>query len=60
MRRALREANRISAAELARPLGVTRQTVSKWECGKRTPRGELLAAYVAVLDELAASLREAS
>jgi DNA-binding transcriptional regulator YiaG len=60
MRRALREANGISAAELARPMGVTRQTVSKWELGRRTPSGPLLEAYVAVLDELAASLREAS
>jgi DNA-binding transcriptional regulator YiaG len=41
-------------------MGVTRQTVSKWELGRRTPSGPLLEAYVAVLDELAASLREAS
>jgi DNA-binding transcriptional regulator YiaG len=61
VRRALREANGLSAADLARPLHVTRQAVSKWECGKRTPRGELLQAYLAVLDELAAALsREGS
>jgi DNA-binding transcriptional regulator YiaG len=56
MRRALREANGLSGADLAKPLHVTRQTVSKWESGKRTPRGELLEAYVAVLEELAAAM----
>jgi DNA-binding transcriptional regulator YiaG len=60
MRRALREANGISAAQLAGTMGVTRQAVSKWELGRRSPSGPLLEAYVAVLDELAASLRDAS
>jgi DNA-binding transcriptional regulator YiaG len=58
MRRALREANGISAAELARPLKVSRQTVSKWELGRRTPSGPLLEAYVAVLDELQRELAQ--
>lgn len=52
MRRALRASSGLSAAELAGMLGVTRQAVSKWERGKRTPRGQLLEAYVAVLQEL--------
>ena len=34
-------------------MGVTRQAVSKYERGLRTPRGQLLEAYVAVLHELA-------
>jgi transcriptional regulator with XRE-family HTH domain len=33
-------------------LGVTRQAVSKYERGKRTPRGQLLEAYIAVLEEM--------
>lgn len=60
MRRALREASGISAAQLAGTMGVTRQAVSKWELGRRTPSGSLLEAYVAVLDELASSFRETS
>ena len=56
MRRALREANGLTTTDLATPLGVTRQSISKWESGKRTPRGELLKAYVAVLEELAAAM----
>jgi len=53
MRRALRVASGLSAAELAALMGVTRQAVSKWERGVRTPRGQHLATYVAVLERLA-------
>jgi transcriptional regulator with XRE-family HTH domain len=52
MRKAIREGSGLSAAYVAGELGVTRQAVSHWECGVRTPRGPLLEAYVAVLDEL--------
>lgn len=52
MRRALRITAGLSAAELAAALRVTRQTVSKWERGLRTPRGLHLRNYVAALDEL--------
>lgn len=54
MRRAIRISSGLSAAELAGLMGVTRQAVSKWERGDRTPRGSHLEAYVAVLDELSA------
>lgn len=52
MCRALREAAGVSAAQVAAPVGVTRQTVSKWELGTRTPRGEHLRRYLDVLDAL--------
>lgn len=58
MRRALRQSSGLSAAELAELMGVTRQAVSKWERGVRTPRGPHLEAYIAVLDELAVDRRE--
>ena len=52
LRRAIREASGLSAAQVALPLGVTRQTLSNWERGTRTPSGPYLEAYIAVLDEL--------
>ncbi len=52
MCRAIRASSGLSAAELADLMGVTRQAVSKWERGIRTPRGAHLEAYVAVLEEL--------
>lgn len=60
MRRALRASAGLSAAELASTLGVTRQAVSKWERGDRTPRGEHLESYIAVLEELATQAQGAS
>jgi DNA-binding transcriptional regulator YiaG len=60
LRRALREASGLSAAEVAGCLGVSRQTVAQWERGVRTPRGELLEHYVAVLERLALDSRSAS
>jgi hypothetical protein len=35
---------------------IARETVCRWESGVRTPRGELLAAYMEVLDKLAAGV----
>lgn len=52
VRRALREANGVSQGDVGGVLGVHRETVSRWERGERTPRGELLVAYVDLLDEL--------
>ena len=52
LRRAVRQSAGMSAAQVATALGVTRQAVSAWERGTRCPRGEMLEAYVAVLDEL--------
>lgn len=53
MRRAMREAAGLSAAEVAAELGVTRQAISRWERGQREPRGRLLSEYVSVLDAIA-------
>ncbi|MFC0623214.1 helix-turn-helix transcriptional regulator [Kribbella deserti] len=53
MRRALRESAGLSTGDVARALGVTRQAVSNWERGKRTPRGAYLDSYVQVLERIA-------
>lgn len=45
-RRNLREAAGLSQQELADAIGVTRQAISHWEVGTRTPRGALLDRYV--------------
>jgi DNA-binding transcriptional regulator YiaG len=48
-RRSLREAAGLSTSTLADILGVTRQTIRNWESGERSPRGDLLAAYLEAL-----------
>lgn len=55
-RRALREAAGLSQDDIAEACGATRQAVSHWENGTRTPTGEYLEKYVSVLR----TLREAS
>ncbi|KUN03945.1 hypothetical protein AQI95_21130 [Streptomyces yokosukanensis] len=45
-RRAIREAADLSQQELADAIGVTRQAVSHWEAGIRTPRGIFLDRYI--------------
>ena len=40
----------LSQADLARRIGVTQQSVSKWEAGTATPRGEQLAQLNEALD----------
>jgi len=52
VRRGLREAAGLSQAIVANALGVSREAVSLWESGARTPRAERLAGYVALLDRL--------
>lgn len=51
-RRTLREQAGCSQDDIAGALNVTRAAVSRWENGERLPRGELLVAYVKVLDTL--------
>lgn len=51
----IRVAAAISQAEMAAELGVHRMTVVRWEDGSRRPRGDLLVAYVALLDQLKAA-----
>ncbi|WP_079049421.1 helix-turn-helix transcriptional regulator [Streptomyces torulosus] len=55
-RRELREKAGLSQQELADVIGATRQAVSHWEAGLRTPRGVLLDRYV----EAIRTLREAA
>ena len=50
--REVRRAAGVSQERIARELGVARVTVARWECGIRTPRGELLVAYASLLSEL--------
>lgn len=52
MAREVRRAAGISQARIAQELGVTPMTVSRWESGSRSPRGEMLVAYVELLDLL--------
>jgi len=49
MRRALRQAARLSQADVAREIGVSSAAVAYWEAGRRFPRPENLAAYVRAL-----------
>lgn len=52
VRRAIRQAARVSLADVAAVVGVTRQAVSLWELGQRTPRGPMLNTYVVTLRAL--------
>ena len=49
LRRALREAATVSLEEVGEQLGVSRQTVSRWERGERFPRPQHLVAYAELL-----------
>lgn len=51
-RRAMREMAGVSTADVAAALGVSRQTVSNYETGKRSPRGRHLEGYLEILEML--------
>ncbi|MEU0971332.1 helix-turn-helix transcriptional regulator [Streptomyces sp. NPDC005917] len=51
-RRAIRQAAGLSQGELAEAIGVTRQAVSHWEAGTRTPKGAFLERYVSAIRTL--------
>ncbi len=55
-RRRLRLRAGISLAVIAREIGVTPASVSRWESGAREPAACHLDGYVAVLDRLAGEL----
>lgn len=52
MRRAIRQAAGVTQQRIADELGVDRVTVTRWEAGRRHPRGELAARYTRLLDAL--------
>jgi transcriptional regulator with XRE-family HTH domain len=52
----LRQQLGLSQREVAELLDVTRVSVSRWETGERTPRGELLLRYLELLGRLAREL----
>ena len=50
--RAVRQAARLSLAEMGRAVGVDKSTIYRWETGERHPRGELAVAYADLLRRL--------
>ena len=52
-RRHIREEAGLSQADMAKGLGVTRATISRWERGDRTPSAARLVAYETLLARLA-------
>lgn len=56
VRQMLRQQLGLSQREVAELLDVTRVSVSRWETGERTPRGELLLRYLELLGRLAREL----
>ncbi len=52
-RRAIRRKAGVSQDEVGAACGVSRATVSHWETGVSSPRGEYLRLYVAALDVMA-------
>lgn len=50
--RRIRQAAKLSLSEVAEDLGVTFVTISRWELGKRSPRGEAALQYLDLLQRL--------
>lgn len=57
-RRAIREAVGLSQGELAEAVGVTRQAISHWESGLRTPQGRMLDRYIEAIRAMRAAQDE--
>jgi DNA-binding transcriptional regulator YiaG len=53
--RALREANDLALAELARDVGVSETTLSEWERGRQRPTGVRAVRYLGLLRQLRTS-----
>jgi len=53
LRRLIRRRSGVTQQEMALLLGVSRPSVTRWETGSRTPRGEVLGRYVELLEILA-------
>jgi DNA-binding transcriptional regulator YiaG len=50
--RAVRQAARVSQSEVARNVGVSQASVSRWEAGDRVPHGKAAQRYAKVLRAL--------
>lgn len=50
--RSIRTAAGLSLGEVAKPLGVSKTSVLRWERGDHVPRGELALAYWQLLQSL--------
>jgi predicted transcriptional regulator len=48
----IRKASGATQADVATEIGVHRVTIARWEAGTRSPRGDLLEAYLTLLEEL--------
>ena len=57
LRRVLRQRAGLSQQEIADSLGVNRVSVTRYENGQRTPRGQLGVDYAQLLDRLAEHAR---
>jgi len=53
VRKALRQAAGLTQEEVGAAVGVSGPTVSRWETGHRSPRGDALDSYAEVLATLA-------
>jgi transcriptional regulator with XRE-family HTH domain len=51
-RRRLRRKAGLTQRDIAEAIGVRRVTITAYEAGRRTPQGETLAQYLAVLERL--------
>jgi predicted transcriptional regulator len=51
-RRRIRRLAGVSQAEIANAIGVTQRTIARWELGEVNPRGEHLAPYIELLEQL--------
>ena len=51
-RRAIRAASGLSQSDIAGQVGVSTETISRWEAGSVTPQHRHLVTYVEVLHEL--------
>lgn len=57
--RQIREAAGLGVSRIATEVGVSRQTLTLWEAGKRRPRGEARLRYARVLAELENAIQAA-
>src|SRR5215210_2934734 len=58
LRRRLREEAGITQTDLATAIGVSRVTISRYESGRRRPRGKALLDYISLLSSLNPSALE--